>query len=46
MMKLFTTKLDENLYDAIRVLAIKRKKKILEIVSEALIDILKKYENG
>jgi len=44
-MKLFTTKLDETLYDAIRVLAIKRKKKILEIVSEALIDILKKYEN-
>jgi predicted transcriptional regulator len=44
-MKLFTTKLDEDLYDKIRVLAIKRKKKILEIINEALIDILKKYEN-
>lgn len=43
-MKLFTTKIDEDLYDKIRMLAIKQKKKILEIIQEALLDILKKYE--
>lgn len=43
-MKLFTTKIDEEIYEKIKILAIKRKKKILEIIQEALIDILKKYE--
>ena len=42
-MKIFTNKVDEDLFDKIKVLAIKRKKKVFEIIEEALQDILKKY---
>lgn len=44
MKKIITNKIDEELYDKIRMLAIKRKKKIFEILTEALLDILRKYE--
>jgi hypothetical protein len=44
MKKIFTNKIDEELLEKIKILSIKRKKKIYEILTEALLDILKKYE--
>ena len=44
-MIIFTNKVDEDLYNKIKFLALKRKKKLFEILEEAFIDILKKYEN-
>jgi hypothetical protein len=44
-MQIFTNNIDADVYDQIKILAIKRKKKISEIISEALVDILRKYEN-
>jgi len=42
-MIIFTNKVDEDLYNKIKFLALKKKKKLFEIIEEALKDILVKY---
>lgn len=45
MSKLFTTMLDEDLHKKVKVLSTSLNKKIKELIEEALIDLLKKYED-
>jgi len=43
-MKLFTTFLDESLHKKLKELSASTGKKILQLVEEAIIDLIKKYE--
>lgn len=42
-MKLFTTMIDENLHKKLKEICVKKDKKIIELIEEAVLDLIEKY---